>query len=62
MNIQWDETRCARLGVCSAIAPEVFTTSDGGDIDINTGAASEYPDAVANAAESCPTQAIRIDD
>ena len=50
MRVGWDESRCALTGLCTGLAPDVFSLDD------------EQRQAVRDAADSCPTQAITAAD
>ena len=56
-----DEDACAASAVCEAICPEVFEVKDIAEVkkgvDLN-----EYEVEIKEAAESCPTQAILIEE
>lgn len=56
-----DTDACAASAVCEAICPEVFEVDDYSQVkegvDLN-----EYEEQIKEAAESCPTQAILIEE
>jgi len=61
MRLEVDYNRCTGLGVCEAIAPDVFTIADDGTMRI----AESYPaDRLRNmleeAVSGCPTEEISI--
>jgi ferredoxin len=61
VRVNVDESLCAATGQCEMICPEVF------EVDMVAEVKMEYPDPalhsqVREAAESCPTGAILVDD
>ena len=62
MKVRVDPDLCTGCGPCADIAPEVFEIRD----DVSTVLVKEVPpdqeDAVREAAESCPTGAIIIEE
>jgi ferredoxin len=62
MRIEWDENRCSRTGLCAALAPDVFTIDDSSQLTVNQSQSPDDADedALRDAADSCPNQAIRI--
>ncbi|MBC8462693.1 MAG: ferredoxin [Deltaproteobacteria bacterium] len=56
-----DKDLCAASAVCEAICPEVFEVDEYSqvkeDADLN-----EYEEEIKEAAESCPTQAILVEE
>ena len=64
MKVQVDQERCQGHTLCAMIAPEMFELSD---IDGSSSAVTEVVPAdpgelVREAAQSCPEQAILIED
>lgn len=64
MKVRVDQDRCQGHTLCAMIAPEMFQLSD---IDGSSSAVSEVvpadqEDLVREAAQSCPEQAILIDE
>jgi ferredoxin len=58
-----DEERCRGHGVCCTICPEVFELNDDGYSEVQVPeVADEFRDAVREAVESCPEQAITTSD
>lgn len=66
-----EKDECIACGACGAIAPEIFDFDDEGYAinvfsgDDNSGSVSISEDLVADlidAAESCPTEAIKVQD
>ena len=64
-----EKDECIACGVCGAIAPEIFDFDDDGyainiyEGDDNLGKseiAQELHDELTDAAESCPTEAIKV--
>lgn len=62
MRVDWDESRCALSAVCTGLAPDVFQLDDDARLAINTELDDEQRQAVQDAADSCPTQAITVAD
>lgn len=63
MRILWDENRCAWLGMCEEVAPQVFEVGEDGELTL---LAPEPPESaraqVADAVAACPTGALRLQD
>ncbi len=64
MKVRVDQEKCQGHTLCAMIAPEMFRLSD---IDGSSSAVTEVvpadqEDAVREAAQSCPEQAILIDE
>jgi ferredoxin len=62
MRVDWDESRCALSAVCTGLAPDVFHLDDDARLAISTELDDEQRQAVQDAADSCPTQAITVAD
>jgi ferredoxin len=62
MRIEWDESRCALSALCTGLAPDVFHVDEDGGLAISTELDDEQRQAVQDAADSCPTQAITVAD
>jgi ferredoxin len=63
MRVQVDYDRCTGLGVCESLAPEVFAVQDDGRMRVlNDRPGDTLRERLAEAAASCPTQAITIAD
>lgn len=61
MRVAVDDELCRGHGVCAALCPQVFTLTDGGYAEaIDTDIPAELEAAVAEAAQSCPEQAIHF--
>lgn len=62
MKIVVDRTRCASIGMCEAIAPDLFEIGADGSLHILQN--SEVPEArradIEQACLDCPTQALSI--
>ena len=62
MKIVVDRTKCAGLGLCEAVAPDIFEVDDGGDLVVHDDAATdERRSEIDDAVEGCPTQALSMD-
>lgn len=62
MRIVWDETRCASLGMCEEVAPEVFEVNDDGALVLLVPEPPESARAlVVEAVAACPTGALRLE-
>lgn len=62
MRIKHDPQRCASLGMCEAVAPELFEVGSDGVLRVLV----ERPpdsllDLAAEAVEACPTGALALD-
>jgi len=60
MRVEWDESRCALSSLCTGLAPDVFHLDDDAQLVIGPDLDDEQRQAVQDAADSCPTQAITI--
>jgi ferredoxin len=60
MRVDWDESRCALSGLCTGLAPDVFSLDDDARLVISAELDDEQRQAVQDAADSCPTQAITV--
>lgn len=61
MKIFVDRTRCAGLGVCESVAPEVFEVGDDGTLVLLTEAApGGMLESVQQAVDGCPNEALRL--
>ena len=62
MRIEWDENRCASLGLCEEIAPDVFEVDDAGELQVLAPVQPESARArIAAAIAACPTGALIIE-
>lgn len=59
-----DASRCQGHTLCAMIAPDSFELSDldGSSSPVNEVVSADQQDAVREAAQSCPEQAIRIEE
>jgi ferredoxin len=62
MRVEWDESRCALSDLCTGLAPDVFRVDEDARLAISSDIDFEQRQAVQDAADSCPTQAITIAD
>ncbi len=63
MRIVHDESCCASLGMCEAVAPELFEIGADGFLTLLDASPAEERRAQATqAALACPTGALRIED
>ena len=62
MRVEWDESRCALTALCTRLAPGHFRVDEDGGLDISTDLDDAQREAVQDAADSCPTQAITVAD
>jgi ferredoxin len=60
MRVEWDESRCALSGLCTGLAPDVFSLDDEARLAVSTELDDEQLQAAQDAADSCPTQAITV--
>ena len=61
MKVTVDRTKCTGLGICEAMAPEIFEVDENGDLVLLTEAVGDDQlDAVRSAVEGCPTEALRL--
>ena len=59
MNINIDQDKCLRCGMCTGIAMDIFSFDDEGNIDaIEENITEENKDSVDEAINSCPVGAI----
>lgn len=62
MKIVVDRSKCMTIGQCEAFAPEVFEINDAGDMQLRTETVPEgMEDAVDEAIECCPTEALSLE-
>ena len=62
MKIVVDRTRRAGLGLCEAVAPDVFEVDAAGDLVVHERAASDdRRAAVDEAVDGCPTRALSVE-
>jgi ferredoxin len=60
MRVQWDESRCALSVLCTGLAPDVFRVDDDARLAFNAEIDDTHQQAVHDAVDSCPTQAITV--
>jgi ferredoxin len=63
MKVTVDRTKCTGLGICEALAPEVFEVDENGDLLLLTEIVDDARLGDVRAAiEGCPTEALRLVD
>ncbi|NPA76550.1 MAG: ferredoxin [Candidatus Diapherotrites archaeon] len=63
MKVHVDKETCIGCGVCVALAPDYFKLdSDGKSVAIKEEVAPGDEEKVRNAAMSCPTQSIKLEE
>ncbi len=61
MRVTIDKEMCIDCGICESLVPEVFSVNDEGVTEvILEDVPEDLQDAVREAEESCPTEAIEI--
>jgi ferredoxin len=60
MRVAWDESRCALSALCTGLAPDVFRVDDDARLAFSAEIDAVHQEAVQDAADSCPTQAITV--
>ncbi len=58
-KVEVDKSKCIGCGACTATAPDVFEFDDDG---LAKAVKQEINDDVKTAAESCPTEAITVEE
>jgi ferredoxin len=59
MKVRVDDERCRGHGVCVTLCPDVFAlTDDGYAVAADSDVPAELEEAVSDAVDSCPEQAI----
>jgi ferredoxin len=62
MRIVLDEARCSSLGMCEAVAPDLFEVGDDGALRLLvTEPSDDRRGDVEEAVAACPTSALRIE-
>ena len=61
MNAKVNEN-CIGCGLCNSICPQVFTMTDEGVSTANNDEVSGHEDSVQEAADSCPVNAIEVEE
>lgn len=63
MKVSIDNDKCIGCGICVGICPEVFEMNSEGKAEVKINIDTEkHKDAIKEAAESCPVEAIEIED
>jgi ferredoxin len=62
MQVRIDLDRCIGCGTCEELCPQVFELGDDGFARVVAGDPSAWAACVIEAAESCPQDAIAVDD
>jgi ferredoxin len=62
MRVAWDESRCALSALCTGLAPDVFRLDGDARVVVSAEVDEAHRQAVQDAADSCPTQAITVAD
>jgi ferredoxin len=62
MRIVLNRAKCTGIGICEAVAPDVFEVDDDGNLvvlsaEVPAGTEAEVDEAV----EGCPAQALRLE-
>lgn len=61
MNAKANEN-CIGCGLCNSICPQVFTMTDEGVATAKNEIATDLEDSVHQAADSCPVDAIEVEE
>lgn len=61
MNAKVNEN-CIGCGLCNSICPQVFTMTDEGVATVSSDISEEQEELVQEAADSCPVDAIEVED
>ena len=61
MNAKVNEN-CIGCGLCNSICPQVFTMTDEGVATVSSDISEEQEGLVQEAADSCPVDAIEVED
>ena len=62
MRVDWDESRCALSALCTGRAPDVFHLDGDARVAVSAELDETHRQAVQDAADACPTQAITVAD
>jgi ferredoxin len=62
VRVEWDESRFALSALCTGLAPDVFRLDDDAQLALRTELDDGQRQAVQDAADACPTQAITVAD
>ena len=61
MKVVLDRGKCTGLGICEAIAPDVFEVDDDGDLVLLTEQIdADQLESVRSAVKGCPTEALKL--
>ena len=61
MRIVLDRARCTGIGICEALAPNVFEVDDNGELVVlSADVPEDAHDEVTEAVEGCPTMALKL--
>ena len=61
-EVDVDRERCVGSGTCEMLEPDVFEVGDDGVVAVLRSPADEDADAVRDAVQQCPTQALSVAD
>jgi len=63
MKVCVDYGKCTGLGICESLAPDYFEVNDAGDLVLlKEDVSPEDLQAVQEAVDGCPTEALSIED
>ena len=62
MKFEVDKEACIGCGACTSIAPDVFEIGDDGLAEVVKDNIGEEKEDVIDASESCPTEAIEVEE
>ena len=63
MKVSVDKAKCIGCGLCMAVAPEIFEMGSDGKSHVKKQPENETEEKkVMNAKESCPTEAIKVEE
>lgn len=61
MKVTVDRAKCTGLGICEAMAPDVFEVDENGDLVLLAEVVgNDQIEGVQAAVEGCPTEALRL--
>ena len=61
MKVHADRDRCEGLGMCEAMAPDLFEVGDDGRVDVlDDSPAADLRAHVTAAVDACPVSALRL--
>lgn len=61
MKVKIDKDLCTACGLCADTCPEVFEIGEDSAVVKTENVPAEYEDKVKEAAQNCPTEAIKIE-